>query len=214
MTPSSRLALGLALTAAAGFVDAIAFLQLGGFFASFMSGNTTQLGIGLAGQVGVTGKILVLFPATLIALFFTGAFTSTWLVRSHGRNGSLMVMGCVVLTLLLVSLMQRAESLLLPPVVLLAAAMGAQNAAMQSIGAARLGVTYVTGALFNAAAELADALRGQAPQWRWLQHLSVWCSLMVGAIAGGLSHYFLGVDALVIPAATILVVMIAFARSN
>jgi uncharacterized membrane protein YoaK (UPF0700 family) len=37
----SRFAFGVLLTAIAGWVDAIGFLSLGGFYVSFMSGNTT-----------------------------------------------------------------------------------------------------------------------------------------------------------------------------
>ncbi|MFJ5369898.1 DUF1275 family protein, partial [Bosea sp. CER48] len=42
-----RPAMGLAfcLSGLAGFVDALGFLSLGGFFVSFMTGNTTRLGI-------------------------------------------------------------------------------------------------------------------------------------------------------------------------
>ena len=36
------------LAALAGIVDALAFSGLGGFFASFMSGNSTRFGVGLA----------------------------------------------------------------------------------------------------------------------------------------------------------------------
>jgi len=36
------------LSALAGFVDATGFIGLGGFFVSFMSGNTTRLAVGLA----------------------------------------------------------------------------------------------------------------------------------------------------------------------
>src|SRR3569833_797367 len=36
------------LSALAGFVDAIGFIQSGGFFVSFMSGNSTRLGVGIA----------------------------------------------------------------------------------------------------------------------------------------------------------------------
>ncbi|AEU06816.1 hypothetical protein BSVBI22_A1830 [Brucella suis VBI22] len=202
MTPNSKLTLGLVLTASAGFVDAIAFLQLGGFFASFMSGNTTQLGTAIAGQPGVQGEVLVWFPAILIVLFFSGAFLGTLIVRAYGRWGSFYVMASVVAILLLVS------------VLLLAAAMGAQNAAVQPIGAARLGVTYVTGTLFNAAADLACSLRGETPKWRWLQHVAVWLSLMLGAVGGGLGHSFIGLDALFVPAAMIVGVMVAYVRLN
>jgi len=41
--------LAAGLSAIAGFVDAVAFLELRGFFASFMSGNTTRFAVGLAG---------------------------------------------------------------------------------------------------------------------------------------------------------------------
>ena len=212
MTPNSKLTLGLTLTASAGFVDAIAFLQLGGFFASFMSGNTTQLGTAIAGQPGVQGKVLLWFPAVLIVLFFGGAFFGTLTVRAHGRRGSLYVMASVVAILLLVGVQPQHEMLLVQPVLLLAVAMGAQNAAVQPIGAARLGVTYVTGTLFNAAADLACSLRGETPKWRWMQHMAVWISLMLGAVCGGLGNHFLGLDALFVPAAMIVGVMVVYMR--
>ena len=37
----------VALSTLAGYVDATGFLMLGGFFVSFMSGNSTRLGVGL-----------------------------------------------------------------------------------------------------------------------------------------------------------------------
>ncbi len=36
------------LSALAGFVDAIGFIKLGGYFVSFMSGNSTRLAVALA----------------------------------------------------------------------------------------------------------------------------------------------------------------------
>ncbi|CAN7207842.1 DUF1275 domain-containing protein [Brucella pseudogrignonensis] len=214
MTPNSQLSLGLALTASAGFVDAIAFLELGGFFASFMSGNTTQLGIAIAGQPDVMGNVVIWLPAALIALFFVGAFFGTLAVRAYRKDGSLAVMASVVIVLLLVSILRREGLALVHPVLLLAAAMGAQNAAVQPIGSARLGVTYVTGTLFNSAADLAGSLRGEVPRWRWLQHFAVWFSLMVGAVCGGLAHYFIGLDALFIPAIMIVVVMVIYWKAR
>lgn len=214
MTPNSQLSLGLALTASAGFVDAIAFLELGGFFASFMSGNTTQLGIAIAGQPDVMGNVVIWLPAALIALFFVGAFFGTLAVRAYRKDGSLAVMASVVIVLLLVSILRREGLALVHPVLLLAAAMGAQNAAVQPIGSARLGATYVTGTLFNSAADLAGSLRGEVPRWRWLQHFAVWFSLMVGAVCGGLAHYFIGLDALFIPAIMIVVVMVIYWKAR
>ena len=42
--------IAIALAALAGFVDAVAFASTG-FFASFMSGNTTQLGVALGSHI-------------------------------------------------------------------------------------------------------------------------------------------------------------------
>ena len=53
MTPTPQLSLGLLLTAAAGMIDVVGFIELGGFYTSFMSGNTTQLGAGLAGGLRI-----------------------------------------------------------------------------------------------------------------------------------------------------------------
>src|ERR1700760_2800781 len=43
-----NLALACALSALAGYVDGIGYLHLGGLFVSFMSGNSTRLGVTLA----------------------------------------------------------------------------------------------------------------------------------------------------------------------
>jgi len=40
-----RLAIAVALAILAGYIDGIAFVYLGGYFVSFMSGNTTQSGV-------------------------------------------------------------------------------------------------------------------------------------------------------------------------
>ena len=71
-----NLALACSLSALAGYVDGVGFLHLGGMFVSFMSGNSTRLGVSLAeghwsnaaGAIGV------------IALFVTGAAAGSLIV--------------------------------------------------------------------------------------------------------------------------------------
>jgi uncharacterized membrane protein YoaK (UPF0700 family) len=45
---SHNIALACALSALAGYVDGIGYLHLGGLFVSFMSGNSTRMGVSLA----------------------------------------------------------------------------------------------------------------------------------------------------------------------
>ena len=57
------------LAALAGMVDAIGYLRLGHLFVSFMSGNSTQLGVAVGGGDLTEAGVI----AELIALFVLGA---------------------------------------------------------------------------------------------------------------------------------------------
>lgn len=210
MASRSRLGPGLLLTGCAGFVDAVGFIELGGYFTSFMSGNTTQLGIALA---GITPVQLVL-PASLLLLFFLGSFCGAFLAMRATRRG-----GGLVLLLIIAAMLAAigasgtgvaAELAMLP----LAFAMGAQNALLSPSGTVRLGATFVTGTLFNAGQDLAGALLGKVPPLRWLQHLAVWLSLLVGGLAGALAFLALSSYALLVPLAVYLGFVIPFARAS
>ena len=74
-----NLALACALSALAGYVDAIGYLQLGGLFVSFMSGNSTRLGVTLAeGHWQHALEALA-----LIVLFVVGAAAGSLIVLSR-----------------------------------------------------------------------------------------------------------------------------------
>lgn len=196
MTPTPQLSLGLLLTAAAGMIDVVGFIQLGGFYTSFMSGNTTQLGAGLADF----GEALAL-PAGLIVMFVVGSFLGSLV---NGRTDRRRAMGVLALVLfgLAVTLSLSALGFSAAQAMLaLATAAGAQNALMVQRGAVRLGTTFVTGTLFAVGQDLARTVRGEAPPLRWLQHLLVWVALLVGALVGGLAYGMWQIWALALPAA-------------
>jgi uncharacterized membrane protein YoaK (UPF0700 family) len=178
MTPAPHLGLGLILTAAAGMIDVVGFIELGGYYTSFMSGNTTQLGAAFTGLDGMT----IALPLGLIAMFFVGSFLGAFVAETRaGSKGVLsLVLAGLVVTLALHGLGASAQQSMLA----LAIAAGAQNAVLAPKGAVRLGATFVTGTLFAAGQDLARALRRQAPPLRWAQHLMVWFALMVGALVG------------------------------
>jgi uncharacterized membrane protein YoaK (UPF0700 family) len=199
MTPASQLFLGLVLTAAAAMIDVVGFIELGGYYTSFMSGNTTQLGAGLASS----GANLLL-PASLVAMFLFGSFAGSLVSSLGGRRGRIGVLSIVIAGLLL-TLSLNANGF--PPaqvMFVLAAAAGAQNAALPQAGAARLGTTFVTGTLFAAGQDMARAVRRQAPRWRWVQHLLVWFALLLGAVIGAFAYGLWKVDALLVPGALYL----------
>ena len=207
MTPARALSIGLTLTATAGFIDAVGFIALGGFYTSFMSGNTTQLGTGLAMGLGWP----LMLPLGLVVLFFIGSFLGSLAAQESKRWGSPLALVVVVagigISLALYFAGYPPEQSMLA----LAGAAGAQNAVLQPIGAARLGATFVTGTLFAAGQDLARATAGNAPRWRWLQHLLVWSALCAGALAGGLVYGRWGMEALVVPAIIYSATLVWFA---
>ena len=94
-----RPAIGLAmgLSGLAGFVDALGFLSLGGFFVSFMTGNTTRLGIELA-QGRLDG---ILLAGMIIVLFVLGVVCGSLAGHAGGRRRQAAVLAFVTLTLAL-----------------------------------------------------------------------------------------------------------------
>src|SRR5215469_1888738 len=77
-----NIALACALSALAGYVDGIGFIHLGGLFVSFMSGNSTRLGVSLAEANWLNAATAL----GLIALFVTGAAAGSLIVLGRGAH--------------------------------------------------------------------------------------------------------------------------------
>lgn len=197
MTPARHLVLGMLLTGAAGFVDAVGFIELGGFFVSFMSGNTTQGGAALIeGAWPVFG-----FTLSLVALFFIGSTIGAFLAFSSPRWGPALASSAVFLGVLATMAMVLLGVPATNAMLVLAASAGAQNAILPMRNTVRLGATFVTGTLYTAGQELALALQGKVPPLRWLQHLVIWFGLLGGAVLGAWLYSLAGINALALPIA-------------
>lgn len=177
--------LAVCLAVLAGFVDALAYLQLGGFFVSFMSGNSTRLGIGL-----VDSRVAAQVAAGLVAAFVFGVLAGSLVARQAGSRQRPAVLGLVTL-LLATSGVIQVYALPLPSALCLAAAMGAENAAFERDGRASFGLTYMTGALVKVGQGLASALTG-GDRWNWTAYALLWLGLVAGAAAGAWAYAAIG----------------------
>lgn len=176
-------ATAVALAALAGFVDALAFTSMGGFFASFMSGNSTRLGVSLASGAGGVAAI----AASLLLSFVSGVILASVIVRAAAGRERLMVMTAVTVLLAAAALV----AIVAPgPIVLLllAAAMGAENGVFQRDGEVTIGVTYLTGSLVKLGQKLAGALMGDAARWAWVPYLLLWLGFAAGVVLGALAQ--------------------------
>ena len=169
--------LAVGLAALAGFVDATGFIATGGFFLSFMSGNSTRFGIGLANNASNA-----LIAGSLILAFVAGVMIGTLTGRAAGRRHRQAVL--VVLAGVLALAAVFANGGWLGPAFLLTAfAMGAENTVFEADGEVRVSLTYMTGNLVKIGQRLAAALAG-GPRWKWLPYLALWSAMVGGAVAG------------------------------
>ncbi len=185
-------------------IDVVGFIELGGYYTSFMSGNTTQLGASFADL----GNWLL--PASLIGMFFIGSFLGT-LIAGAKRGGPVGVFAFVLLGLACTFALQATGFSTAQAMLVLATAAGAQNAALPANGSARLGATFVTGSLFTAGQDLARAVQRTAPPLRWLQHLFVWLALLVGAVIGAAAYGAWQIWSLLLPGVVYALFLIGFA---
>jgi uncharacterized membrane protein YoaK (UPF0700 family) len=171
-----RLALGLA--GLAGLVDATGFVVAGGYFTSFMSGNTTRMGVDL-----VERPALALAPLALIGCFLAGVTGGALIGRRVTGRHKRVLLGLVA------ALLGTGAGLLaagwpLPFLALSAMAMGLANNIFARDGEVTVGVTYMTGALVRFGQGIAARLDGQPlPATRGYGLL--WSALALGAAAGG-----------------------------
>lgn len=177
------------LSSLAGYVDAIGFIQTGGFFVSFMSGNSTRVGVGL-----VQGSENGLVAGGLILCFLFGIVAGSVSGHMAGKHRRTVV-------LILVSILLAAAACLdavraMPyAVAIMAIAMGAENAVFSEDGEVRIGLTYMTGTLVKLGQRLSETLFGGAP-WGWAPYFLLWAGLLLGATTGAVAHHFLGLGAL------------------
>jgi uncharacterized membrane protein YoaK (UPF0700 family) len=169
------------LSGLAGFVDAIGFIQSGGFFVSFMSGNSTRLGVGIA-----ESAMSALVAALIILCFLCGVIGGTLLGTRFEKRRAPAVLLAIAGLLGIAALidLHRPSGY---AIALLAIAMGAENAVFERGGQVRIGVTYMTGSLVRVGNGIASVILGRDGNG-WAGYLLLWLGFVGGAVLGALSY--------------------------
>jgi uncharacterized membrane protein YoaK (UPF0700 family) len=181
--------LAVCLAALAGYVDALGFLQLGGFFVSFMSGNSTQLGVGLVrggNGAATAGALVASFVVGVICGSLAGKLSKT------GRRRNVLLL--VALFLATASVLYSTGSAY-GALFMMVLAMGAENAVFEKDGEVTIGLTYMTGTLVKLGQHITGALFG-GNRLAWVLQLLLWLGLIVGATAGAAVYPALGLGGL------------------
>jgi uncharacterized membrane protein YoaK (UPF0700 family) len=177
----------LALTLVTGLVDATSYLKLGHVFVANMTGNVVFLGFGIAGAGGISvWASLTALGAFLIGGICGGRIGSRWssdrcrhLAVTTGAQ-LLLVTGALVITAFSPHHIGTGSRYVV--IVLLAIAMGAQNAAARKLAVPDLTTTVLTMTLTGVAAD--SALAGGPGSKLGRRALSV-AAMLLGALIGG-----------------------------
>lgn len=195
------IAVAVGASVLAGYVDAIGFLSLGGFFISFMSGNSTRLAVGLAGlptEALIAGRLI----ASFVVGVMLGTLVGAWMQRARRPAVLLLVGGLLAVAALLEGVEIHVAMMFA------AAAMGAENTTFERDGEVSIGLTYMTGTLVKLGQRLAGVLMG-GPRFAWAPYLLLWLGLVTGAVAGALVQPAVGLAGLWVGVGGALVLALA-----
>jgi uncharacterized membrane protein YoaK (UPF0700 family) len=182
----------------AGYADAIGFLQFRAF-AGQMTGNTILLAISIV----QTNWPQVTFYVAVIACFLVGVVISGGLVRLGHAPAIALSLSAVALGICAFVTVHWGA-------LLLAFAMGAQNAAATRFGAATLNTVFITGdlqKLFEAVLAWLWQSKSSQPPPGLAVLAPVWLEYFCGALLGALAHVSLAYP-LLIPAALLPFVLL------
>jgi uncharacterized membrane protein YoaK (UPF0700 family) len=192
------------MTGLAGFIDALGYAAMNHLYLSFMSGNSTQFGMAVAGR----DAHVVRWAGAVIVAFVLGAFLGSLVHAARGWAGTPLVFACEFVCL---GSAWSLDGILATNVALLflALAMGMQNAIHKAIAGVATGKSFITGALFGVGDALARACLGHARFAEAAANAVSWLAFVTGVTCGALGVGSLGIDpALQIGAGIVLVLMI------
>jgi uncharacterized membrane protein YoaK (UPF0700 family) len=208
----------VALTAVTGLVDAFSYLVLGHVFVANMTGNVVFLAFALAG----TGGFSVLASLLALACFALGALAAGRLARSLSSRRELLLgvtAGAQALLLLAAVIIAAVTAQPVPAalrytlIVLLSAAMGAQNATARKLAVPDLTTTVLTLTITGIAADspLAGATGAKAAR----RLISV-AAMLLGALVGALlvMHVRIAFPLVIALLILVAVALAAIARSR
>ena len=202
LTRAERIGIVVAilLSASAGAVDIIAFLQFDQVFVANMTGNTVLF----ASDVVALQLSKVLYHLSPIVTFTVGVVLARIAVIQFDQPSWPKIGVCLILIsglwTIVAVLIPNLGSILIP---VLAFTMGAQNATLTRIEKVAVNTAFITGNLEKLGEAIASRLRKPADREDQLKIWavgSIWIAYALGAAAGALAAMHFGRHSLLLPA--------------
>ncbi|MCL8000168.1 DUF1275 domain-containing protein [Brucella sp. 21LCYQ03] len=204
--PKSAFIFAATLTYLAGFLDVVGYVELNHLYVSFMSGNSTHLGMALS-NFDMSAVLTVL---CIISAFVSGVFSGTR-IADHARERLLLDVSMAEALILLLSYCLAIVGQGYLALVAVAFAMGMQNSLHQTISGADMGRGFITGSLFNLGQSLARLRNDRSQAITALANLSVWICFVAGSCAGAFIYRRMGLSSALLLAVSFFIVTVVTA---
>lgn len=200
-----KLAICLALIA--GYVDATGLIKWK-TYVSFMSGNTTQLGV----AISATEMGTIITSCTVIFSFVLGIYAGTCFSLSKINRVKTLTIYIVSGILILYTLAAQVSTIpAVASVAIIGFAMGLMNTIVTVVGSQKVNTDFVTGTLNSLAGNTAmltmSNSKADAAQYKSnaLHLLLVWLGFMAGAAGAHFALLYYGNLTLLLPALLLLI---------
>lgn len=180
----------IALASLAGYVDALAFIELKGFFVSFMSGNSTRMGVGI-----IEDHTDWQTAFALIGCFGVGVVLGSLVGRKVHQHRAATLIAMIAGLLGGAALCTALDGPRTLTIALMAISMGAVNAVYEKDGQVTFGLTYMTGAIVKLGQHIAAFLAGERPEGS-ISYALLWLGLVGGAALAAFTHPIWGLGGL------------------
>jgi len=209
-----RLAIFLALIA--GCIDATGLIQWK-TYVSFMSGNTTSLGVAIS-----TGKFeIIITSITVIVCFLLGIYTGTCLSlwkRIKNQILTFYIVSGILVFYTIIVYFYNINNLL--SIAIVGFSMGIMNTIVTSVGNQKINTDFVTGTLNSLARNTAmltmtdDKVKKEEYKFNAIHLLLLWIGFLSGAFTAPFLLDYFGKWTLMIPALLLMICGILISKIN
>nr|WP_241483683.1 MULTISPECIES: YoaK family protein [Rhodococcus] len=184
---SSHARLSWVLAGLAGLVGAAAFTNTGGYFVTFMTGNTERGAVGFFRGENAMAAAAILLILTFVAGVVIASLCRRHVWRDHPHGATVLTTIALAIASVVDVVMSgwSAPQVQFVPILFISFAMGALNTSFVKNGEVSIPLSYVTGTLVKMGQGIERHISGGSAK-DWLEYFLLYAAFSLGALVGGL----------------------------
>lgn len=180
------------LAALAGLVGAAAFTNTGGYFVTFMTGNTERAAVGFFRGQDAMAAAAILLIVTFVGGVVIASLCRRFLWRDHPHGATVLTTVALAVASVVDVVLGgwNARQVEFLPILFVSFAMGALNTSFVKKGEVSIPLSYVTGTLVKLGQGIERHISG-GKITDWLGYFMLYAAFTTGAVLGGVMSLFI-----------------------